>query len=521
MKTLLLTITLVALAAAYLHGQQRAGVHGFPITTTVTEGELRGVYDTKTGIQKYLGVPFASPPLGDLRWRAPQAPRPYSGVRTATDFGPRAMQKFIFDDMRFRSDGVSEDCLYLNVWTPANTGQKDLPILLYFHGGGNVAGSGDELRYDGEELAKQGVIVVTANYRMGVFGFLAHPKLAAEGDPAFANFGLLDQVAALKWIRDNAEAFGGNPDKITIGGESAGSMDCSVLMASPLSRGMVAGVLGQSGAVIAPLSAPIPPEKAAEMTEKFMQAVGVSSVAELRDAPAKLIYETAYEQPGHSFRIVLDDHLLPATLTQLYGDGAQAKVPLMVGWTSAEVAWTQAPSSAAAYEKELEEKYGSASDDLLRLYPATDLANSYTQLSSDVWIVYPTWRWADLHRRTGNAPVYRYRFDQIRPPLVGQDRARAPIGAGHATDIEYFLNTLNKSDAYAWTEEDREAAKSASTYLANFIKTGNPNGSDLPEWAPLTDTDATPTVMHLKAGPESKPSEVEDRHAFWRDYYNK
>ena len=258
---------------------------GFPVKVEVTQGTLEGRYSTQTGVQTYFGIPFAAPPVGELRWQPPQDAENWEGVRMATEFGPRAIQPYVYDDMRFRSPMASEDCLYLNVWTPARSGTTDLPVLVYFHGGGNTTGSGDELRYDGEKLAEEGIIVVTPNYRLGVFGFLAHPELTAEQDGHSGNYGLLDQVKALEWVRDNIAAFGGDPDRITIAGESAGSIDVSVLMTSPLSRDLLAGAVGESGAAIHPTFAPVPLAEAEAAGTEFTEQLGVTSLAELRQTP--------------------------------------------------------------------------------------------------------------------------------------------------------------------------------------------------------------------------------------------
>lgn len=511
MKSLFLTLVILLFVGSYLMAQRTVKQDGFPVHTTVAQGKLEGMYSTVTDVQHYLGIPFAAPPISDLRWRAPQPPASWTGIRQATTFGPRAVQKFIFDDMRFRSDGVSEDCLYLNVWTPASKGQEGLPVLLYFHGGGNVAGSGDELRYDGELLAREGIIVVTANYRLGVFGFLAHPDLSAETDHSSGNYGLLDQVAALQWVKDNIAAFGGNPNQITIGGESAGSIDCSMLMTSPLSRGNIAGVLGQSGAAMIGGMAPASPEVAEANGVKFLLASGYQSIAELRTAPTKALYETQYGGGNFNFSAVIDGHFLPKSPADVYADGEQAQVPLMVGWTSAETAWVPAPKSAKAFQQQLENQFGPAAKEAAMHYPPATYANSAMNLSSDGWIVIGTWKWAQLHAQQSTAQVYRFQFDRIRPPLVGQKRSVAPIGAGHATDIEYFFNSLKLSDAYAWEPADWQTARNMSQYLINFVKNGNPAGDQLANWPSMNNTEGAPLVMHFNETCEVHPAKDQAR----------
>lgn len=233
--------------------------NGFAVQTKVEQGVVEGLYDTKTGLQHYFGIPFAKPPVGDLRWKAPQPPDNWKGVLSTKDFGPRPVQGIVFGDMNSRSNGLSEDCLYLNVWTPAKRNTTGLPVLVYFFGGGFVAGDGSEPRYDGASMAKKGIVVVTVNYRLNIFGFFAHPELSKEVPyKASGNYGLLDQHAGLKWVQKNIAAFGGDPKKVTIAGESAGSISVSAQMASPLSKNLIAGAIGESGAAINPTLAPVP-----------------------------------------------------------------------------------------------------------------------------------------------------------------------------------------------------------------------------------------------------------------------
>src|SRR6476660_8898915 len=231
-----------------------AQLNGEAPRVKIANGTLEGV--NESGIKTFKGVPFAAPPVGNLRWREPQPVQNWSGVRKADKFGPRAMQLPVFGDMNFRSDGMSEDCLYLNVWTPAKTENEKLPVLVYFYGGGFIAGDGSEPRYDGESLARRGIVAVTVNYRLSVFGFFAHPELTKESaHHASGNYGLLDQSAALRWVKQNIAAFGGDPNKVTIAGESAGSVSVSAQMASPLSKDLIAGAIGESGSIVGTLSA--------------------------------------------------------------------------------------------------------------------------------------------------------------------------------------------------------------------------------------------------------------------------
>lgn len=517
----------------------------FPVQLRIEQGLIEGNYNTHDGIQTYLGVPFAKPPLGDLRWKAPQPADPWEGVRETKVFGPRPMQTMVFGDMKSRSAGVSEDCLYLNVWTPATRNTKNLPVLVYFYGGGNVAGDASEPRYDGESMAKKGMVVVTSNYRLNIFGFLAHPELSAEAPyKASGNYGVLDQHAALVWVQKNIAAFGGDPEKVTIAGESAGSIGVSVQMASPLSKGLIAGAIGESGAGIHPTLAPVSLEEAEKTGSEFLEKAGIKSIAELRKLPARDIYEIYNESKRFGFPMVLDGYFLPNTLPEIFEAGEQAQVPLLLGWNSAEIpgmAFMQGlPYSPENFEKKVREVYPEDFEKVLELYPhanAKEVEYSATALASDRFIAYSTWKWFDLHRRNSDQPVYRYLYSKLRPPLVDQGMASGlaggtvkkdddapkmpePIGAPHACEIEYCMGNLHLVTDYAWTADDYKVSGTMQDYFANFIKTGNPNGEGLPEWPAAGADDNSPPVMILDTESKAVDAQMDERYLFLDKSYN-
>jgi para-nitrobenzyl esterase len=306
---------------------------------TVANGMLEGTLEV-SGVRSFKGIPFAQPPMGELRWRPPLPPKNWEGTRRADKFGPRAMQRPIFGDMGFRSDGMSEDCLYLNVWAPPKPGRAKLPVLVYFFGGGFVAGDGSEGRYDGESMAKKGIVAVTVNYRLGVFGFFAHRELTKESPHhASGNYGLLDQHAALQWVRQNIAAFGGDPKRVTIAGESAGSISVSAQMASPLAKGLFAGAIGESGSIIGALSA-MPLAEAEQGGFQFAAGLGqgeAPSLAALRALSAEQLLEATAKSGIPWFRPTVDGYFFPKDPLEIYAAGEQARVPLLAGSNSEEM----------------------------------------------------------------------------------------------------------------------------------------------------------------------------------------
>ena len=521
--------------------------NAFAVQVKIDNGIIEGNYNTHSGIQTYFGVPFAKPPVGNLRWKAPQPLDKWNGVKQTKKFGPRPMQTIVFGDMNSRSDGVSEDCLYLNVWTPAKRNTKDLPVLVYFYGGGNVAGDASEPRYDGESMAKKGIVVITCNYRLNIFGFFSHPELSKESPyKASGNYGLLDQVAALKWVQKNISAFGGDPKKVTIAGESAGSISVSYQMASPLAKNLIAGAIGESGAGINPTLAPVPLAEAEKTGDEFAKKAGYTTIAQLRALSTREVYEIYNESRRFGFPVVIDGYFLPKTIPQIFNAKEQAQVPLLVGWNSAEIPG-QAFMFGQPYKEEnfvarVKAEYPNDFEEVLKLYPHSnekEIEISATQLSSDRFISYSTWKWFDLHRNNSSQPVYRYLYSKLRPPLVDNSvssglaggtvkkdpnapKPPEPVGAPHACEIEYCMGNLHLVKDYAWTDDDFKVSETMLNYFANFIKTGNPNDGKLPEWTAAKAGDANPPVMVLNTESKTINAKNDARYEFLdKAYKNK
>jgi para-nitrobenzyl esterase len=502
--------------------------HAFAADRVVTaSGPVDGT-KTANGIRLFRGIPFAAPPVRELRWRPPQPVKPWTQPLVADRFGPRCMQRPIYGDMSFRSSGVSEDCLYLNVWTPAERGDAKLPVLVYFFGGGFNAGDGSEPRYDGEAMARRGIVAVTVNYRLSVFGFLAHAELTKESpNHASGNYGLLDQVASLEWVRRNIAAFGGDPARVTIAGESAGSISVSALMASPLSRGLIAGAVGESGAMIAPTREPISQAEGDKEGETFAAAAGAASLQALRALSSDEILAVTARPGLPRPNCILDGYFLPKTTAAIMAAGEQAHVPLLAGWNSEERSVSgllgSAPRTPEAFAAAVKKEFGDRAADVLKAYPGTtsnEVTASGTALASDQFIAFGTWKWIDAHARTSTKPVYRYYYSHPRPamrPEMGNavagtaggvirggdgPRPPAPTGAVHSADIEYAMGNLAGNATFAWTPADHKVSETFQSFVANFVKTGNPNGPGLPQWPVVTDPGAT-QVMQIDV--ESKP----------------
>jgi para-nitrobenzyl esterase len=497
------------------------------------------------GVRSFKGIPFAQPPVGDFRWREPQPVKNWTGVRNADKFGPTCMQRVNANsDYWFRGDGMGEDCLYLNVWTPAKSANEKLPVLVYIFGGGYQNGDGSEPRYDGERMARKGIIAVSLNYRTNLFGFFVHPELTKESpNHASGNYGLLDQLAALQWVQKNIAAFGGDPKRVTIAGESAGSISVSAQMASPLAKGLIAGAICESGAAIASL----PPRPLAEAEAdgvKFATAAAADSIAALRKLTPQQLYEIMGKAQGVRFSTVMDGYFLPKTLTAIALAGEQAKVPLLAGTNTEEqgarsvlAGGDPTPETLANAIKKF---YGDKAEPVLKAYAATTTDEVYEaamHLASARFISYGTWKWSELHVQTSGKPVYRYLYARVRPAYLGMPgqppppapgaapagaagaaagrggapQPQGPRGAAHSAEIQYAMGNLDLDKRYAWEPVDFEISKLMQTYFINFIKTGNPNGTGLPEW-PSYKPETNYQRMRIAEKSAAEPEAHRDRY---------
>jgi len=513
----IITITILSVQTAGCQGNK------LPKTrVTIENGVLEGGIEA-SGIRSFKGVPFAQPPVGDLRFREPQAVRNWEGVRKAVDFGPRPMQLPFYSDIRSRSKEMSEDCLYLNVWTPAKSSSEHLPVLVYFHGGGFINGDGSESCYDGESMAQRGIVTVTVNYRLGIFGFLVHPYLEVESPHhSSGNYGFLDQHAALVWVQQNIAAFGGDPARVTIAGESAGSFSVSAQMASPLSKRLFAGAIGESGSLLG--TGFIAFKDAEQFESRLVEDLGCATLHDLRALSAeKLLAASKLSR----FPPVIDGYFLPKSPTDIFSDGSQMPVPLLAGWNSAEKDYLfvlgKDKLTVNNYEDDVRRMFGGDNaKEALRLYKAStpeEVKQVATDLATDRNSGYTTWKWIDLHRKTSGKPVYRYLFAHPRPAMAGTSEdasentpVNKPIGAAHTWEIEYALGNLLSNKAYAWTADDRRVSETMESYFANFIKSGNPNGQGLASWAAVNAENSP--IMLIDVNSHSEPERHFARYKF-------
>lgn len=499
-----LGVFLVALGSAQ-------AAHTQDLTIKIAQGRLQGKSINQGKVNAYLGIPYAAPPVGKLRWFPPQPAARWKGTRDATHYGARCITARESSDMAFQDSGPSEDCLYLNVFVPASTtSSSKLPVMFWIHGGGFESGSASEPRHNGDFLPTKGVVLVTINYRLGVFGFLATPALAAEQSGAAGNYGLMDMVAALQWVHANIAPFGGDPANVTIFGESAGSEAVSILMAAQPARALFAKAIGESGGGL-DVGSPGKPsfQEVEQRDQAWVNSLGVD-LQHLRDLPAEIVASASVRSDAPRFRPVVDGRLLTEPVAVTYAQGKQAHVPLLAGWNRDEQFGLGNGMTAEKWRAFAQQKYPAHVADFLRVYPADNDAQavrSAINYNSDTFIAFGTWRWIDAQTRTGDAPVYRYHFMLPAPP----SKFHPGWWAFHSDDIEYVFGTLDTRPGAVWRPEDRELSNQIMDYWTNFARRGNPNGAGLPDW-PRFDT--THQILRLDHPITVVPDTTEDRYHF-------
>lgn len=487
-----------------------------PEQAKVEQGIVQGTIEDS--LRVFRGIPFAAPPVGDLRWKAPQPAPRWDGIKMTTEFAPAAYQG------GNPPSGKSEDCLYLNIWTPAKSAKERIPVLVWIYGGGFSFGSTSDPVHNGENLARKGVVLVSIAYRVGQLGFLAHPELSAESpDKVSGNYGLLDMIAGLQWIQKNIAAFGGDPDRVTIFGESAGGIAVSMLCASPLARGLFHGAISQSGGSFGPTRPTTYPgenmktlQQAEQEGVEYVRNAGASSIADLRKIePDKLPMGMGM---GGAWPIV-DGVVIPDDQYLLYEAGKYNDVPILVGYNSDEGASFSRENAPEEYFAGVRARYGKFADTLIKAYPAgeTSVPKTARDLSRDAAFGWQTWIWARLQSQTGKSKVFYYYFDQH--PDYPENSPRYGYGSPHGQDVAYVFMHLDKSKPET-TKSDLEISEAMGTYWTNFAKYGDPNGPGVPEWPAFSD--ANPQVMvlgpipHTGSVPSAESLEVLDGYFRWR-----
>ena len=469
-------------------------------------GKVSGLTNQAGDVRIYKGIPFAAPPVGDLRWKEPQPVKPWEDVKKCTDFAASPMQSkpdpfgVYTREFLIPYEPISEDCLYLNVWTAAKTPSEKRPVLVYIYGGGFVSGGAGVPIYDGEAMAKKGIIFVVINYRVGIFGFFAHPELTRESPHnASGNYGLMDQLAALIWVKKNIAAFGGDPHKVTIAGQSAGSTSVNCLVASPLSKGLFSGAIAESGASFISQQGSGGLREAEAAGVKTATALDASTIAELRSKPAAELLGKGQSRP------VIDGYVLPATIADIFNEHKQNDVPVLTGWNEDD-AFVGPPKTAEEYKKMIKSQYGADADAFLKLYPAgsdQEAATSQTRINRDQIFGMQNYTWANVQNEKGKSKIYVYRFTRRLPATADFVK----YGAFHTGEVAYAYDNLKFLNR-PWEPVDQQLANTMSTYWANFVKTGNPNGKGVPAWPAYTTSDHKIMILGEKPGAKPLPDKA-------------
>lgn len=475
-----LILLLAVLLASPAFSQNQKGNSADVVKTKA--GVVSGVRSADGAVRIYKGVPFAAPPVGDLRWKAPQPVKSWSGVLKCDKFPASPIQGKPVPFMMWTEEFItppeplSEDCLYLNVWSAVKTPKEKLPVLVWIHGGGFVSGSGACAVYDGEALAKEGIVYVSINYRLGVFGYLAHPELTKESpNHSSGNYAVLDQIAALQWVKENIAAFGGDPNKVTIAGQSAGSFSVQTLVASPLTKGLFRGAIAQSGASFDRMSMKL--TDAEKNGTLLSQKASNASLAQLRQLPADSIFKLGSTLPYGSFLPIIDGYVIPSDMKTIFENKKHNDVALMAGWVMGDAALaTRNPLSKDKFIEFAATTYGDKKDAFLKTFSAADdtsAQQSQVTLGILNFAGYANHVWAGVN----TSKSYLYQFSYVPTDKPGFPN----YGAFHTSEVPYALHTLKLWNR-PWKEMDYQVEKTMSSYWLNFVKTGNPNGNGLPEW---------------------------------------
>ena len=476
----------------------------FSETIQTKSGKVSGY--NEGGINIFKGIPFAAAPVGALRWKAPQPVKAWSGVLECKKFGPSPIQNEPIPFMCWSTEflipkePISEDCLYLNVWSKEKSNKK--PVLVYIYGGGFRSGGAGCPIYDGKAMAEKDIVFVSINYRVGVFGFLAHPELTKESNyKASGNYALLDMIAALKWVKENIASFGGDPDKVTIAGQSAGAFAVSHLCATPLAKGLFVGAIAESGGSILPSS--LRPNLGLEEAEKigmeFAKKLNAVSIEELRNKSAEEILKSA----GGLSSPIEDGYVLPSSIAEIYTRGKQNDVAILLGWNADDYIMGK-PLSGREFKDQLEKQYGAKSIELMKFYPITNEAisiESQKAFSRDQSFGVQGYAWAHAQKNTGKSKVFVYNFNRKLPAY----NIETEFGAFHSSEIVYAYNNLSTLDR-PWKETDKFIASQMSSYWANFIKTRNPNGTGLVNWPIFESREENILILDEKIEAKKLPS---------------
>jgi len=483
----------------------------------ITGGTVAGT--VVDGLSEFKGIPFAAPPVGDLRWKAPQPLAPWHGIRKTTAFGPACMQNSGATSQAPATPN-SEDCLYLNVWTPAKTSHEKLPVIAWIYGGGFAGGSTSAPLYDGTHFAQKGVVFVSISYRVNAFGFLATPELSRESGHGSGNYGLLDQIAGLEWIRVNVAKFGGDPSKVTLLGHSAGGFSVSMLAGSPLAKGLFRAVISESGANFTPpqdsswAGTSIQTLRMSEVAgEAWLKSLGASTLDEARALPAAKILAAQRGSGAPRFWPPVDGYVITGDQYDLWHAGHFNDTPILVGDVSDEAAgFGVRKTDPSAFEELVRRGYGKEAGAILAVFPHdTDeqATRSATQLSSDTIFDWGQYTWARLESSHGKNSAYVYYFDLPSP--------RDPNGSGHGQEVAYVFGNLGVGGRAAPTKADLGISQQMQDYWVNFAKKGDPNGPDLPAWPAFTE--AAPLVMRFGVNPGPTPLPHQDELKVLDSYY--